>query len=213
MASTYLSGSMYIRSRAPSVLYPDSVDVDPNFKRRMVTIDPKDLIGRTFLKDSEEDGQRFQARVVRAIVGREMERKKGHEYMKFICEVPDSMVEAIFTYNEILDHIERDNNDLENDTEQLYKFCRIAAHQGPLHTSDKDWKGSKYSVLVEWETGETNYEPLNAIAADDPVTCAEYAKKNNLLNTDGWKQFRRIAKSEKKTLADDQPSQAEELPT
>jgi hypothetical protein len=39
---------------------------------------------------------------------------------------------------------------------------------------------------------------LNAIAADDPVTCAEYAKKNDLLNTDGLKQFRRIAKSEKK---------------
>jgi hypothetical protein len=164
----------------------------------MVTIDPKDLIGRTFLKDAEEDGQRFRARVVRAIVDRETEQKKGHEYMKFICEVPDSMVDEIFTYNEIFYHIERDNNDLENDKEQLYKFCRIAAHQRPLSTSDKDWKGSKYNILVEWETGETTYEPLNAIAADDPVTCAEYAKKNNLLNTDNWKQFRRIAKSEKK---------------
>jgi hypothetical protein len=75
--------------------------------------------------------------------------------MKFICEVPDSMVDEIFTYNEILDHIKRDNNDLENDPEQLYKFCHIAAHhiaahQGKLHTSDRDWKGSKYNVLVEW---------------------------------------------------------------
>jgi hypothetical protein len=40
-------------------------DDDPSIKRRMVTIDPKDLIGRTFLKDTEEDGQRFRARVVR----------------------------------------------------------------------------------------------------------------------------------------------------
>jgi hypothetical protein len=39
---------------------------------------------------------------------------------------------------------------------------------------------------------------LKAIAPDDLVTCAEYAKKNNLLRTDGWKQFWRIAKSEKK---------------
>jgi hypothetical protein len=37
----------------------------------MVTIDPKDLIGRTFLKDAEEDGQRFQAHVVQAIVEKE----------------------------------------------------------------------------------------------------------------------------------------------
>ena len=34
-----------------------SLDGDPNVKRRMVTIDPDDLIGRTFLKDSEEDLQ------------------------------------------------------------------------------------------------------------------------------------------------------------
>jgi hypothetical protein len=64
MASTYLDGSMYIWSRAPSVLDPDSVDVDPNVKRRMLTIDPKDLIGRYFLKSAEDDGQWFQARVV-----------------------------------------------------------------------------------------------------------------------------------------------------
>jgi hypothetical protein len=64
--------------------------------------------------------------------------------------------------------------------------------------SDRDWKGSKYNVLVEWETGETTYEPLKEIATDDPVTCAEYGQKNNLLNTDGWKQFWRIANIEKK---------------
>jgi hypothetical protein len=55
--------------------------------------------------------------------------------------------------------------------------------------SDKDWKGSSYNVLVEWEKGETTYEPLQVIAADDPITCAEYAKENNILDTDGWKQF------------------------
>jgi hypothetical protein len=128
-------------------------------------------------------------------VDRETEWKKGHEYMKFICEVPDSAVEEIYTYNEILDHIERDNSDIGNDSEQLYKFCHIAAYQGPLCTSDKEWKGSKYNSLVKWETGQTTYELLKAIAADDRVTCEEYAKKNNLLNTDGWKQFWRIAKS------------------
>jgi hypothetical protein len=118
--------------------------------------------------------------------------------MKFFCEVSDSAVDEIFTYNESIDHIERDNSNIENDLEQLYKFCCIAACQGPLCCSDKDWKGSKYNVFVEWETGETTYEPLKAIATDDPVTCAGFAKKNNHLNTDGWKQFWRIAKSEKK---------------
>jgi hypothetical protein len=42
----------------------------------MVTIEPKELIGCTFLKDSEEDGHRFRARVVQAIVGKEHELKQ-----------------------------------------------------------------------------------------------------------------------------------------
>jgi hypothetical protein len=79
------------------------LDGSPSVKRRrMVTIDPNDLIGRTFLKDSEEDGQRFRARVVRAVIDKEDVLKKGSEYMKFICEVPNSTVDEILTYNEIL---------------------------------------------------------------------------------------------------------------
>ena len=52
-------------------------------------------------------------------------------------------------------------------------------------------------MLVEWETGETSYEPLNIIGDDDPVTCAAYAKANGLLNTPGWKRFKQIAKGDK----------------
>ena len=53
-------------------------------------------------------------------------------------------------------------------------------------------------MLVEWESGESTYEPLDLIAGDDPVTCAEYALKSNLLDQTGWKRFRRYAKNEKK---------------
>jgi hypothetical protein len=87
--------------------------------------------------------------------------------------------------------------DVHSDTEQLFRFRRISAHQGPLCTSDKDYKGSTYNVLVEWETGEVTYEPLDMIAKDDPVTCAEYAMRNGLLDTPGWKRFKHIAKNEK----------------
>jgi hypothetical protein len=53
------------------------VDGDPNLKKRMVTIELKDLIGRTFPKETEEDGQQFRARVVRAIIDKDDELKKG----------------------------------------------------------------------------------------------------------------------------------------
>ena len=81
--------------------------------------------------------------------------------------------------------------------QELYKFRAIIGHQGPLLASDPDWKGSKYNVQVEWETGEITFEPLSIIAADDPVTCAAYAKENDLLALEGWHRFRSIAKKDK----------------
>ena len=47
------------------------------------------------------------------------------------------------------------------------------------------------------ETGEVTLEPLSVIAADDPITCAAYAKEKNLHNLDGWKRFRHLIKKEK----------------
>ena len=52
--------------------------------------------------------------------------------------------------------------------------------------------------MVEWENGEKTEEPLNVIAADDPVTCAIYARENNLLHLQGWKRFKGIARRTKK---------------
>ena len=81
--------------------------------------------------------------------------------------------------------------------QELHRFRSIIGHQGPLLASDPDWKGSKYNVQVEWETGEINFEPLSIIAADDPVSCAAYAKENGLLALEGRRIFRSLAKKDK----------------
>ena len=81
--------------------------------------------------------------------------------------------------------------------QELSRFRGIIGHQGPLLASDPDWKGCKYNVQVEWETGEITFEPLSIIAADDPVTCAAYAKQNDLLALEGWHRFRSLAKKDK----------------
>ena len=54
--------------------------------------------------------------------------------------------------------------------------------------------------MIEWENGEITSEPLSLIAADDPVTCALYAKDNDLLELPGWKHFKGIAKCQQKLL-------------
>ena len=85
-----------------------------------------------------------------------------------------------------MDHLETaQNNDLGKDQE-LFKFRAIIGYQGPLKAIDPDWKGSKYNIQVEWETGEVTFEPLSVIAADDLVTCGAYAKQNDLLALEGW---------------------------
>jgi hypothetical protein len=72
-------------------------DSNPIVKRRMVTINLKNLIGQTFLKDSEADGQRFRAQVIQAITEKEEYLKKGLEYLRFICEIPNCNVDEILT--------------------------------------------------------------------------------------------------------------------
>ena len=66
-----------------------------------------------------------------------------------------------------------------------------------MKTTDPEYRGSPYNLYIEWETGEKTYEPLHIIAQDDPVTVAQYAKLQGLLDTKGWKRFKRIAKREK----------------
>ena len=76
------------------------------------------------------------------------------------------MYEEILTYNEVLEYITK-NEEQDGDQAIVWKFKHIASHQGPLKKGDPGYNGSKFNVLVEWETGESAYEPLDVIAADD----------------------------------------------
>ena len=158
-------------------------------------IDAEDLIGRTFLLDTQEDGQRHRARVVEMVEDHMANHEQDPGLTQFKISVGDDQFEEVITYNQLLDYIEKDPH------KNIYwKFKRITAHQGPLNDKHPDYMGSKYNVMVEWENGEITSEPLSTIAADDPVTCAIYAKENGLLEQDGWKRFKSIAKREKKFL-------------
>ena len=93
-----------------------------------------------------------------------------------------------------MDHLEAAANEDSEINDDLFKFRALIGHQGPLKPTDPNWKGCKFNVHVEWETGEKTYEPLSILAADDPVTCATYAKENDLLHIEGWKRFRNLSK-------------------
>ena len=99
----------------------------------------------------------------------------------------------IISYNELIQHIEDSQ-----DEEVFWRFKSILSHQGPINNSDRNYKGSKYNVLVEWEDGSQSYEPLDIIAEDDPVSCAKYASDHKLLDTPGWKRFRCLGRRAQK---------------
>ena len=118
------------------------------------------------------------------------------EDIKFKLKINKDQAEEKMSYNQLMDYIQK-GTDAEEDPDSLFKFRDIVAHQGPLESTDPNHKGSKYNVMVEWESGEITYEPLTLISKDDPITCAVYAKKHDLLDTTGWKQLKRYAKTSK----------------
>jgi len=108
---------------------------------------------------------------------------------KFRISINDDQYKEILSYNEVVDHFACHNNDSPN---TVWKFRRIIGHEGPLEPHHPNYKGSWFNVMMEWEADE--------VTPDDPVTCAIYAQGNNLLDVDGWKQFKWITKHQKKLL-------------
>ena len=197
-SSGSLLGSPEGSSPAPTVFIRSRDEENLSGSKTVPTFDPSDLIGRTFLLPPEENGERHRAKVTRQVV-EIIDQDNGQriENINFILDIGNGKVEELISYNQLLEHLENaQDHDMGMDQE-LYRFRAIIGHQGPLLASDPDWKGSKYNVQVEWETGEITFETLSIIAADDPVTCAAYSKEYDLLALEGWCRFRSLAKKDK----------------
>jgi Reverse transcriptase (RNA-dependent DNA polymerase) len=148
---------------------------------------PADLIGRTFLMDEQEDGQKFRGRVVELIEDHESKVEDNPTRIEFRVSVNEDKAEEIITNNKMSEYITRDEG-----SDIQWKFRRIVSHE---------YKGSQCNVLIEWENGEITSEPLKIIAADDPVTCAIYARENDLLDKPGSKRFKPLPSEKRSSLA------------
>ena len=160
----------------------------------MANIDIPNLLGRSFLLPPEDNGERHMAKIIDID-----DHGQTLEDIKFKLKINKDQAEEIMSYNQLMDYIQK-GTDAEEDPDSLFKFRDIVAHQGPLESTDPNHKGSKYNVMVEWESGEVTYEPLTLISKDDPITCAVYTKKHDLLDTTGWKHLKRYAKTSKRLI-------------
>jgi hypothetical protein len=159
-------------------------------------LSPNEMINRSFLMPASDDGTRLRATIREGI----KEYKDGLELqpdrIRFKCLVNNDF-EEIVAYNDIIDYIEADTTE-----EGVWKFRQVLDHK-KVKPSDPDYKGSSYNLLVEWEGGETTWEPLQVLIKDDPVTVALYGKKHDLIGKPGWKNkhLQHIAKSQKQLIS------------
>jgi hypothetical protein len=100
--------------------------------------------------------------------------------------VGEGAFNEIVAYNELSDLIEKRNQEEQEYGNAGWVFKSIMGHEGPISSSCHDYKGSLYNVKVLWEDNSETYEPLVfEMIKDDPVSCALYAKENDLLETPG----------------------------
>jgi hypothetical protein len=93
-----------------------------------VIVNPQELLGFTFLMDTQEDGQRFRACIVECISNHKSNICHSEDHVKFRISVNEDEYEEIITYNKLMDFIEKNQ---ENDA-IVWQFRRIMGHQGPL---------------------------------------------------------------------------------
>ena len=169
---------------------PDGSDHTPP----MSIINFDDLLGRTFLLPMDENGERKRATISEHVKDLYQDQVSREDQLRFKLKIDGDQLDDLISYNQLMEYLEdkTDNGPLEDG---LYRFKSIKDHKGPYTSSDPEYNGSSYNLLIEWETGEHTWEPLSNIIASDPYTCAIYAKEHGLLNTPGWKLLKRHART------------------
>ena len=150
---------------------------------------PEELTGLTFTRELD-DGKTYRAKIVQKILDNDA---ANHEKIKFLVRIGDGEFDEIISYNELSNIVEEQHERQADSPDTAWSYKGIKSHHGPITSAHKDYKGSSYNVLVEWEDGSETYEPLDIIIKDDPVSVATYASENNLLDTPGWKRLKHIA--------------------
>ena len=138
----------------------------------MPTFDPTDSIGRTFLLPPEENGERHRAKVTRKVV-EIIDQENGHraENINFILDIGNGKLEELISYNQLLEHLGKtQDNDMGMDQE-LFKFRSVIGHLGPLAASDPDWKAS--NIMFKWSRrlrrSHLNPSPSLLLMTESPV--------------------------------------------
>ena len=142
---------------------PDGSDNTPP----MSIINFDDLLGRTFLLPMDENGERKRATISEHVKELYQQQVSREDQLRFKLKIDGDQLDDLISYNQLMEYLE-DKTDTGPLEDGLYRFTCIKDHKGPYTSSDPEYNGSSYNLLIEWETGEQTWEPLSNIIASDP---------------------------------------------
>ena len=147
----------------------------------------------------DENGERKRTTISEHVKDLYQQQVSREDQLRFKLKIDGDQLDDLISYNQLMEYLE-DKTDPGPLEDGLYRFKCIKDHKGPYTSSDPEYNGSSYNLLIEWETGEQTWEPLSNIIASDPYTCAVYAKEHDLLNTPGWKLLKRHARTSRRLI-------------
>ena len=145
---------------------PDGSDNTPP----MSIINFDDLLGRTFLLPMDENVERKRATISEHVKDLCQQQVSGEDQLRFKLKIDGDPLDDLISYNQLMEYLvdQTDTGPLEDG---LYRFKCIKDHKGPYTSSDPEYNGSSYNLLIEWEPGEHVLEMSSA-----PTTLVERDK-------------------------------------
>ena len=117
----------------------------------MSIINFDDLLGRTLLLPMNENGER--ATISEHVKDLCQEQVSREDQLRFTLKIARDQLDDLISYKQLMEYLE-DKTDTGPLEDGLYRFKCIKDHKGPYTSSDPEYNGNSYNLLIEWETGE-----------------------------------------------------------
>ena len=138
----------------------------------------------------DENGERKRATIFDHVHTLDQVEVSRGDKLRFELKIDGKQLDGLIFYNQLLEY-QGGNFYTGQHEDRLYKFKPINDHRGPYSSTDPNILEVATIYLLNGRDWEMTWDPISNIIADDPNSCAVYAAKFDLLNTQGWKQLKK----------------------
>ena len=118
----------------------------------MSIINFDDLLGRTSLLPMDENGERKRDTISEHVNDLCQQQVSREDQLRFKLKIDRDQLDDFISYNQLMEYLE-DKTHPGPLEDRLYRFKCFKDHKGPYTSSDPEYNGSSYNLLIEWEPG------------------------------------------------------------